>query len=1387
MIVQPGVPVWQDRIFDIPQNPMGQPGAVVLRNLTIQGGNTPSSDTGGGNPCFLSGGGVRNWSGGNLTLDNVTIQNNAIQLNGGGVCSQGSALTVQGSRILSNTASSNQGCGIAATGPSLVVQNTEIRNNTAFRAGGGIAESTNTFTLQSSQVLSNAVTALGSIGGGIASSGGTSPKTILTSTVAYNRAEGDGGGIHNQTVRGLQVNNSTVLSNTAGASLQTPGNGGGIWSGSPLQLNNTAVLSNAALITGPVSFPPGGGGGIYHQGAPLGINGGQVSHNQAVVFVDGGSIAGGGIWNNGTATLNNVAVTHNRADADSAVSFAQIYGGGIQNGAAMNLTNSWVDFNNAVGDQVSGGGINNRDFSSSGSPQLTLQSSSVSTNTAQAGMGFAQGGGIANSSGVVDALNSQVRNNVASGAGAQGGGIDSFGVLTLTSSLVVSNTANASMGGSSGGGVLSSGAAALITDTQILSNTSTSGGGGWYNTVSDAQMWNSQVRFNQAQGSMLADGGGMLNSASGTQIRGSAVCSNQASQDGGGIANFADLNLVETVICDNVAGQSGSGKGGGVFNGGSSVFILLSEVLTNTASDDGGGVFNAGGSANIIRSTVRANQATSGGGAQNDSGTMQITQSTFESNTASNTGGGALNNASMFIMMQSAFLSNTALAGGGVLNTSIGTLQVGGSTLQGNSATSGSGGVWNQGSASIQSSALVNNSASTSGGGVHHDGGTLESENNTLSGNSANQGGGLYAGPSSSAYLTHTTIASNTNGSGIFRNSGSVAVQATLLAYNSGNNCNVSITDNGNSLSSDATCGVSTLSTNPLLQPLALNGGQTLNHALSPGSPALDVVPAPCAVSSDQRGVSRPQGFACDIGAFELEEANLAVSKSANPSPVNAGETITYTVIVTNLSSSGAANSIVLTDTLSGGATFGGVVSSGGFALQSSTSTQAIFTLSTLPAGASVTLVFTATAPGNGPITNNVVVSSGNPDPNPSNNTASVTTGVVPVAYLSVTKSQDYVPYATGIILPGGTVTYTVVVTNNGPSNVPILVQDTLASGVTFVAASISVGTCSFSAPTVSCNTSVPIPAGSAVTAIITVTAPAASNTTFTNTAQAQAPALPSTPFASNVVTLTTAANAELRAFKSGTPSPVFAGQTVTYTVVVENFGPDPASNVVITDVFQGGATFGSVVATGGGATLQSSSASGVTFTAPSLGVGSAAIMTYTVIAPTSGVITNTVTATSDAIDPNPANNVFTVTTPVTPVANLQISKAQSVVSSITGTVAPGGTITYTLLVTNTGPSSASFVTVTDNLPAGVTYVSASGSGWSCSFSAPTVTCTAGTLSVGAAPAIQIVATAPITGGLTLTNTASVTAATHPSTPVNSNSVTVKVQYRVFAPIVRKP
>jgi len=268
---------------------------------------------------------------------------------------------------------------------------------------------------------------------------------------------------------------------------------------------------------------------------------------------------------------------------------------------------------------------------------------------------------------------------------------------------------------------------------------------------------------------------------------------------------------------------------------------------------------------------------------------------------------------------------------------------------------------------------------------------------------------------------------------------------------------------------------------------------------------------------------------------------------------------------------------------------------------------------------------------------------------------------------------------------------------------------------------------------------------------------------------------------------VTVTAVADIRVVKTTPITQALAGQPAFYSVVVLNLGPLTATNVVITDVIQGGATFGGVVATSGGATLSSSTSTVVTFTAPSLGAGSLAVVVYSIIAPPTGTITNTVTVAATEFDPQPANNTDTVTTPVVPVANLSISKALSFPTAIAGTITPSAQLTYTILVTNNGPSPAANVVVTDVLPAGLTFVSASGSGWTCGNSGQTVTCTVSSLNVVAAPAIQIVASAPVTPGLVLNNTAVVSSDTYPGTPVNSNVVSVKVQFRFFLPIVRRP
>jgi hypothetical protein len=190
------------------------------------------------------------------------------------------------------------------------------------------------------------------------------------------------------------------------------------------------------------------------------------------------------------------------------------------------------------------------------------------------------------------------------------------------------------------------------------------------------------------------------------------------------------------------------------------------------------------------------------------------------------------------------------------------------------------------------------------GGGVGVTGGTsvLVLTNTTISGNSTNgDGGGLAAFDAALVTLTNVTVANNTadadasgtgNGGGTFIDtSAPIQFRNTIVASNidGGGQAPDCGTAGGGSLTrlgyvllrnqsgctlggvGDDATGFQT-GVDPLLGPLAANGGPTQTMALLAGSPAIDAIPvASCAVGTDQRGVSRPQGSGCDIGAFELQ------------------------------------------------------------------------------------------------------------------------------------------------------------------------------------------------------------------------------------------------------------------------------------------------------------------------------------------------------------------------------------------------------------------------------------------------------------------------------------------------------------------------------------
>src|SRR5262249_32250829 len=194
-------------------------------------------------------------------------------------------------------------------------------------------------------------------------------------------------------------------------------------------------------------------------------------------------------------------------------------------------------------------------------------------------------------------------------------------------------------------------------------------------------------------------------------------------------------------------------------------------------------------------------------------------------------------------------------------------------------------------------------------------------------------------------------------------------------------------------------------------------------------------------------------------------------------------------------------------------------------------------------------------------------------------------------------------------------------------------------------------------------------------------------------------------------------------------PATVTAGQQFTYTLTVRDGGPGPVSTISVTDTLPDGETFVSA----SGCTNSSGT---VTCVIGSLKSGKSLTDTITVTAPgTAGTITNT--ATVSPTDANPQNNTDSATTTV---QTGQQSADLAITKTGPANVATGQTVTYTLSVHNNGPSAAAGVSVTDVLPANLTFVSA-GSG--CSTSSGTVTCTVANLASGADATFTITVTAP--------------------------------------------
>ncbi len=507
-----------------------------------------------------------------------------------------------------------------------------------------------------------------------------------------------------------------------------------------------------------------------------------------------------------------------------------------------------------------------------------------------------------------------------------------------------------------------------------------------------------------------------------------------------------------------------------------------------------------------------------------------------------------------------------------------------------------------------------------------------------------------------------------------------------------------------------------------------------------------------------------------------IQTADLLIAKTVGGTgTLVAGGSNSYDIVVRNNGPDAAVNPVVH-DTAPAGTTIAGgsgagwacVLNSGGASIDC-THAGSLANAATAP-----TLSIALTIPSGdtaASISNTATVSSGTNDPDLTDNQDSVTAPLGIVAQLAVAKSH------TGAFTAGQNGSYTLTVTDNGPSDSPvpgpITVTDTLPAGETYVSAtSADPWSCSHSAGTVTCTLATGLAAGTSSQILLTVAVPAGQPAaTLTNdvgvTGPDSTPATDTDP--TNVVT-----SADLAIAKTHDPGDDFTpGTDVHYTVAVHDNGPSDAVAPVVTDTLPGSLTF---VSAGGTGWNCGHTGQVVTCTATAdLPAGSSAadITLVATLSPShaGGAVVNTAAVTSTTTDPVTSNNSDTDSS-----ASGSALADLAIVKSHTGHFTAGQDGSYAVTVTNHGPSDAAGpLTVTDTLPSGESYVSASGLGWSCAAAGQTVTCTRpGTLASGdsdSALAVTVhVASGATIGTDALTNTATASSGTPDPNPANDTA-----------------
>jgi uncharacterized repeat protein (TIGR01451 family) len=461
--------------------------------------------------------------------------------------------------------------------------------------------------------------------------------------------------------------------------------------------------------------------------------------------------------------------------------------------------------------------------------------------------------------------------------------------------------------------------------------------------------------------------------------------------------------------------------------------------------------------------------------------------------------------------------------------------------------------------------------------------------------------------------------------------------------------------------------------------------------------------------------------------------ADLSIAQSLSTSTPNVGDTVQFTITLSNLGRLNATAATV-SDLLPTGLQLVASSASQG----SYNSAAGVWTVGAVANGGSAQLVLTANATTTGTFSNTATITASTPsDPNAANNVSTASLIVAAAADLSITQTAST---ATPVV--GANFQLAITVSNLGPSAATnATLSDLLPAGLQLVSATPSQGAYNASSGTWTVGA---LANGASAQLSLTVNGTAVGSLVNTATITASTPNDPNA--ANNVASLSLAVQANAAADLSiaqtaSTTTPV-VGANLQLTVTVSNLGPLGATSATVSDVLPAGLQLVSSSPSQG----SYSSSTGLWTLGP-VANGASAQLSFTTTATTTGSLVNTATIASSAPnDPNAANNVASVT-----ISPQQASNLTVVTKVSNSTPVVGSTVVFTTTVTNGGPAAATAAQVADLLPSGFAVVSAQAS--SGGYNAASGVWSIGTLANGASSTLVITATVLPTGLYTDTAT----------------------------------